>query len=217
MKVSEPGIEERLARLEESATREADARAILEQRVEALERDAEGAPMDLINGPADVLRAMRRLKGMEHGVQLVTDESGAPAYATLVPAVADPRRGYLPTPGGEKLCVEMVEASALDAANARIAELEAALVSADPWARFGDIVFERFWSDGLPGDLEGGDLQEIARDCGLLGRTAEVDAGATHAEGCGWEPGMPMDDCDCWAPMLGPYRSAVREQEGTDA
>lgn len=37
--------------------------------------------------------------------------------------MTEPRRGYLPTPGGEALSVEMVEASALDAANARIATL----------------------------------------------------------------------------------------------
>ena len=100
-----------------------------------------------------------------------------------------------------------------DDLRAAIARIEAA----DPWARFGDAVFDRFWSDGEPGDVDGGDLQEIARDCGLLGRTAEVDAGATHAEGCEWQPGMDADECDCWAPMRGPYRALVREQEGKDA
>lgn len=92
-----------------------------------------------------------------------------------------------------------------------IARIEAA----EPWARFGAAVFEKFWDDGYPGDVEGGDLQEIARDCGLLGRTAEVDAGAAHAEGCEWEPGMSPDECDCWAPMRAQYRALVREQGGT--
>ena len=91
-----------------------------------------------------------------------------------------------------------------------IARIEAA----DPWARFGEAVFEQFWGDGEPGDMEGGDLQEIARECGLLGRTAEVDAGATHAEGCEWEAGMSTDECDCWAPMRAPYSALVREQDG---
>lgn len=90
----------------------------------------------------------------------------------------------------------------------------ARIEAADPWARFGEAVFERFWGDGDPGDLEGGDLQEIARECGLLGRTAEVDAGATHAEGCEWQPGMPADECDCWSPMRKSYRALVREQDG---
>lgn len=86
--------------------------------------------------------------------------------------------------------------------------------AADPWARFGDIVFGRFWNDGEPVDVEGGDLQEIARECGLLVRTAEVDSEATHADGCEWQPGMPMDDCDCWTPTRGEYCAIVREQDG---
>lgn len=94
---------------------------------------------------------------------------------------------------------------------ARLAGARAMQEAAEPWAKFGAAIFERFWSDGEPGDIEGGDAQEIARECGLLGRTAEVDAGATHADGCEWQPGMPLDECDCWCPMLKPYRALVPE------
>ena len=95
-----------------------------------------------------------------------------------------------------------------------IAAAIARIESGEPWSSFGEAVFDRFWGDGDPGDLEGGDLQEIARECGLLGRTADVDAGATHADGCEWQPGMDAGECDCWSPTRAPYRALVREQDG---
>lgn len=81
------------------------------------------------------------------------------------------------------------------------------------WAEFGAWAFESFWQDGEPGDLEGGDLQERAMALGLLGRTAEHDAGATHAEDCEWQPGMPAEDCDCCIPLAAPFDSAAIRSE----
>ena len=99
-----------------------------------------------------------------------------------------------------------------DEANVRaaIARIEAA----DPWARFGEAVFDAFWCDGDPGDIEGGDLQEIARECGLLCRADKAGENVEHGEWCEWEPGKPLSECECWFPSKRPFSSLVREQDG---
>lgn len=81
------------------------------------------------------------------------------------------------------------------------------------YARFGSWVFEMFWQDGEPGDIEGGDAQEAAIRFGLLGRTSEVDAGATHAEDCEWVPEAPANECSCYVPMF-PAIRALAEEDG---
>ena len=97
-----------------------------------------------------------------------------------------------------------------DVLRALVARCEAA----DAYARFGDEVFDQFWSQGEPGDIEGGDLQEIALKCGLLARTADVDAGATHSEWCEFNTDSGAEGCDCFAPTLPSYRALVAQQEG---
>lgn len=97
-----------------------------------------------------------------------------------------------------------------DTVRAAIARIEAA----DRWARFGESVFETFWDDGNPGDVEGGDAQEIALACGLLRRRTESEAGASCGDGCEWTEDDPLDDCECLFPVGAPYRALVREQDG---
>ena len=86
--------------------------------------------------------------------------------------------------------------------------LRAEIAAMRPYARFGSKCFEHFWSDGEPGDIEGGDAQEMAVKAGLIGRTSEVDAGATHAEWCEWTPEAPKSECDCYAPLCAPLKEA---------
>ena len=89
------------------------------------------------------------------------------------------------------------------AAERTLREQAEAQVEADAkWAAFGAWAFENFWHDGEPGDIEGGDAQEAAVRFGLLGRTSEHDAGATHAEGCDFSPEAPPTECCCYTPLL---------------
>ena len=84
-----------------------------------------------------------------------------------------------------------------------------------PFTLFGAWAFEFFWHDAEPGDVDASDAQEKAVEFGLLQRTSEADAGATHDELCEWEPGMPLDDCCCFTPTHAPldlaaYKEAAR-------
>jgi len=88
-----------------------------------------------------------------------------------------------------------------------------ALRDVEPWARFGSWAFEMFWHDSEPGDIDAADAQERAVEFGLLARTSECDAGATHAEECDWQPGMPLSECCCVAPCRAPLRLAERAPE----
>lgn len=90
-----------------------------------------------------------------------------------------------------------------------------AMRAAVPFTLFGAWVFEFFWNDADPGDVEAADAQEKAVEFGLLKRTSEADSGATHAEDCEWQDDMPLDECCCYAPMLAPlalaaYKEAVK-------
>ena len=87
---------------------------------------------------------------------------------------------------------------------ARLAAREAECVELRAFAAFGSWVFENFWHDGEPGDIEAYDAQEKAAEFGLLGRTSEVDAGATHAEGCDYSPDAPPTECCCFTPTRRP-------------
>lgn len=105
--------------------------------------------------------------------------------------------------------------------NATLRRMQKALAAAQadnarllPFARFGSWAFEAFWGDGEPGCVEAEDAQEFAVEIGLLGRTSEVDASATHAEGCDYSPDAPLTDCCCFTPL----RSILsRAPGGTDA
>lgn len=101
---------------------------------------------------------------------------------------------------------EAVEATfaELDATRAQLAAREAECVELRAFAAFGSWVFENFWHDGEPGDIEAYDAQEKAAEFGLLGRTSEVDAGATHAEGCDYSPDAPPTECCCFTPTRRP-------------
>lgn len=79
------------------------------------------------------------------------------------------------------------------------------------YAEFGSWCFEQFWNDGEPCDIDGGDAQEAAVRLGLLGRTAEHDAGVTHAEDCEWQPGMATAYCCCFVPLRAPLRALAAE------
>lgn len=96
-------------------------------------------------------------------------------------------------------------ASDRDALRAQVATLR-------PWALFGAWAFEEFWHDSEPGDIDGADAQEKAVECGLLARTSVCDAGATHAEGCDWQPGMPNEECCCYSPCKPPLAATAPEQ-----
>ena len=95
-----------------------------------------------------------------------------------------------------------------------IAAAIARIESGEPWSSFGEAVFDRFWGDGDPGDIEGAELQEVARECGLLCRADEAGDGIEHGEWCEWEPGKPLSECECWFPSKRPFSAIVREQEG---
>jgi hypothetical protein len=85
---------------------------------------------------------------------------------------------------------------------AQAAASEALLAKYEKWARFGSSAFESFWHDGEPNDLDGGELQEMAVECGLLGRTEDnEDEGTTHAELCDWNG--DRGSCTCFVPLLG--------------
>lgn len=99
----------------------------------------------------------------------------------------------------------------LDATRAALAKCERSLaaaqaeyVEARSFAAFGSWVFESFWHDGEPGDVEAIDAQEKAVELGLLGRTSETDPAAAHAEGCDCSPGAPAAECCCYVPTRRP-------------
>lgn len=88
------------------------------------------------------------------------------------------------------------------------AERDAALAQvgiASRYADFGSHMFEAFWKDGEPGDVDAEDAAEWATDAGLLARRAEKDAGAVCAEGCDWQEGQPLDECSCLFPTTAPF------------
>lgn len=103
-----------------------------------------------------------------------------------------------------------VVCAALDSAATREQAAKAQGAREAAYAKFGAWAFEMFWHDGEPGDIDAADAQEKAAEFGLLGRTSEADAGATHAEECEWQPGMPLDECCCYTPMLPPLASGGR-------
>lgn len=85
-----------------------------------------------------------------------------------------------------------------------------------PWAHFGAWAFEEFWHDSEPGDIDGTDAQEKAVECGLLARTSTCDAGATHAEECEWQPGMPDEECCCYSPCRAPLATLAPESAANE-
>ena len=97
-----------------------------------------------------------------------------------------------------------------------LAAREAECVELRAFAAFGSWVFENFWHDGEPGDIEAYDAQEKAAEFGLLGRTSEVDAGATHAEGCDYSPDAPPTECCCFTPTRRPLDVARHAGAGRE-
>lgn len=87
----------------------------------------------------------------------------------------------------------------VDALRARVAELEAALADERKHAAFGARAFEAFWCDGEPGDLDAGDLQRMALDCGLLRHVDASDGPGPHCEWCEDDMGAG-DECSCLKP-----------------
>lgn len=53
-------------------------------------------------------------------------------------------------------------------------------------ARFGALLLPKWWDDGNPGDIDGGDAQEAAEACGLW-HEVERHADGVECEWCGNE------------------------------
>lgn len=117
--------------------------------------------------------------------------------------VANAKPGREPGQGSKEAATPSLPTD-LVAARARIAELEAQVKQMRDFATFGGWAFEEYWSDGEPGDIDAGDAQEKAIECGLLGRTSEVDPNATHAEGCDYSPVASASECCCFIPTRRP-------------
>ena len=123
-----------------------------------------------------------------HREEACTNGMSSCSYSAFVRLLALAERGARFTPEHE----------------ARIAELEAQVKQMCDFATFGGWAFEEYWSDGEPGDIDAGDAQEKAIECGLLGRTSEVDPNATHAEGCDYSPVASASECCCFIPTRRP-------------
>ena len=69
-----------------------------------------------------------------------------------------------------------------------------------------------FWlqANGEPGDIEGGDAQEHAVECGLLRRWQPEDGPGPHCDACEDTEGEP-GSCSCLFPTLKPFGPAPAE------
>lgn len=81
--------------------------------------------------------------------------------------------------------------------------------------QFGQWAFELFWNDGEPGDVDQLDLQEKALKLGILTRRTAAQAGLSCADWCEWQPGQPLEDCECLFPVYSPRSTPPPQQPET--
>ena len=84
---------------------------------------------------------------------------------------------------------------------AEVDALRAAIADERKHADFGSRVFELFWCDGEPGDLDGGEIQAMAIESGLLRRVDASDGPGPHCEWCEDESGAGVE-CSCLMPTM---------------
>lgn len=89
-----------------------------------------------------------------------------------------------------------------------IATLREQLAAREAAAAFGRAVFDDFWNEGDPGDLDGGQLQELAATYGMLSKHPVPEGGCGECCNCVGSGADTGDDC------FRPTEAAIARQEG---